>query len=354
MLSAGGAPVVPFARRDRGRGQSKTLRPKCSRPAEPLWSLLPEGTAEGDKAKHSGQNALGRRTPCGPFCQKGPRKGTNQNTPAKMPSAGGPPVVPFAKRDRGRGQTKTLRPKCPRPADPLWSLLPKGTAEGDKPKHSGQNALGRRTPCGPFCQKGPRKGTNQNTPAKMPSAGGPPVVPFAKRDRGWNHYRDSISVVPFAKRDRGTPHKCKRDRGWSHYLDSISVVPFCVYVLFCGPFCQKGPRKWSHDNGSNCGPFCPFVFVTPFLWSLLPKGTTEMESRKRKGKRDHSWNHYHGSISAVPFGKRDHRTRHKRKKGPQKWSQDNGSNRGPFCIYVVFRGPFWQKGPQKWSHDNGS
>ena len=54
-------------------------------------------------------------------------------------SAGGPLVVPFAKRDRGRA--------CP--------------------KHSGQNALGRRTPCGPFCQKGPRKGTNQNTPAKM-------------------------------------------------------------------------------------------------------------------------------------------------------------------------------------------
>ena len=65
------------------------------------------------RPKHSGQNALGRRTPCGPFCQKGPRS----------------------------AQTKTLRPKCSRPADPLWSLLPKGTAEGDKPKHSGQNAL---------------------------------------------------------------------------------------------------------------------------------------------------------------------------------------------------------------------
>ena len=35
---------------------------------------------------------------------------------------------------------------------------------------------------------------------------------------------------------------------------------------------------------------------------------------EQKGKRDHSWNHYHGSISAVPFGKRDHRTIHKRKR----------------------------------------
>ena len=74
MLSAGGPLVVPFANRGRGRA--------CP--------------------KHSGQNALGRRTPCGPFCQKGPRS----------------------------AQTKTLRPKCAWPADPLWSLLPKGTAVG--------------------------------------------------------------------------------------------------------------------------------------------------------------------------------------------------------------------------------
>merc|ERR1712069_62526 len=74
-----------------------------------------------------------------------------------------------------KGLPKTLRPKCSRPGDPLWSLLPKGTAEG----------------------------LAQNTPAKMLSAGRTPVVPFAKRDRG-------------------TRHKRKRDRGWGHYLDSIS------------------------------------------------------------------------------------------------------------------------------------
>ena len=143
----------------------------------------------------------------------------------------------------------------------LFSFLPKGTAEGDKPKHSGQNALGRRTPCGPFCQKGPRKGTNQNTPAKMPSAGGPPVVPFAKRDRGWNHYRDSISVVPFAKRDRGTLHKCKRDRGWSHYLDSISVVPFAFMSCSVVPFANRDRGNGAMIMVPTVVPFAPLCSI---------------------------------------------------------------------------------------------
>ena len=28
--------------------------------------------------------------------------------------------------------------------------------------------------------------------------------------------------------------------------------------MFCGPFCQKGPRNRSHENGPRCGHFCSF------------------------------------------------------------------------------------------------
>ena len=138
-------------------------------------------------------------------------------------------------------------PQGSRPADPLWSLLPKGTVEG----------------------------LAQNTPAKMLSSRRPPVVPFAKRDRGrdhgrakrdrgWNHYRDSISVVPFAKRDRGTPHKRKRDRGWSHYLDSISVVPFAFMSCSVVPFAKR-------DRGNGAMIMVPTVVPFALLCSIAAK-----------------------------------------------------------------------------------
>ena len=37
--------------------------------------------------------------------------------------------------------------------------------------------------------------------------------------------------------------------------------PFCVLVMFCGPFCQKGPRNLSYENGPGGGPFAPAVGV---------------------------------------------------------------------------------------------
>ena len=127
-------------------------------------------------------------------------------------------------------------PQGSRPADPLWSLLPKGTAEG----------------------------LAQNTPAKMLSSTIPPVVPFAKRDRGWNHYHDSISVVPFAKRDRGTTHKRKRDRDWSHYLDSISVVPFAFMSCSVVPFAKR-------DRGNGAMIMVPTVVPFALLCSIAAK-----------------------------------------------------------------------------------
>ena len=67
-----------------------------------------------------------------------------------------------------------------------------------------------------------------------------------------------------------------------------TAVPFAFMMMFRGPFWQKGPQKWSHDNGSNRGPFWqkgpqgvrrprafwPECFGQALPRSLLAKGTT--------------------------------------------------------------------------------
>ena len=78
----------------------------------------------------------------------------------------------------------------------------------------------------------------------------------------------------------------------------------------------------------SCGPFCPFV--------------------SQKGKRDHSWNHYHGSISAVPFGKRDHRTRHKRKRDHRNGVKIMAPTAVPFAFVCCSAVPFGKR-----DHRNG-
>ena len=112
---AGGPPVVPFAKRDRGRGQTKTLRPKCSHPGDPLWSLLPKGTAEGTTEGPKG-TAVGTII-LTPFLWSLLPKGTaEQHTNAKGTAVGAIILTPFL---------RSLLRLCL----VLWSLLPKGTAE---------------------------------------------------------------------------------------------------------------------------------------------------------------------------------------------------------------------------------
>ena len=52
-----------------------------------------------------------------------------------------------------------------------------------------------------------------------------------------------------------------------------TAVPFAFMMMFRGPFWQKGPQKWSQDNGSNRGPFWPFrgPLRGPF-WQKGPQG----------------------------------------------------------------------------------
>ena len=76
-----------------------------------------------------------------------------------------------------------------------------------------------------------------------------------------------------------------------------TAVPFAFMMMFRGPFWQKGPQKWRHDNGSNRGPFWPVPCAVPF------------------GKRDHR-----GSAGREHFGRS--------------------------VLGKPFHGPFWQKGPQ--------
>ena len=78
-----------------------------------------------------------------------------------------------------------------------------------------------------------------------------------------------------------------------------TAVPFAFMMMFRGPFWQKGPQKWSHDNGSNRGPFWPFRGpLRGPCWQKGPQGSAGRE-------------HFGRSVwlgpSAVPFGKRDHR-----------------------------------------------
>ena len=174
---------------------------------------------------------------------------------------------------------------------------------------------------------------------------------------------------------------------WSsaaRHLKYDDQVPRHLIFIFQAPRGTSSSYfKCRAAHAKNFWTLCGKAFKN--FWTLCRNWT-------QKGKRDHSWNHYHGSISAVPVGKRDHRTRHKRKRDHRNGVKIMAPTAVPFafvwCSAVPFgkrdhrngvkimvptavpfgkrdhrgsagqehfgrsvlvcalRGPFWQKGPQ--------